>query len=107
MVPHMAVHLSDLPVRPVRLHVARLGCRMTTRNHAERGQLFGWDGRTMWVEQTLEPSHAPTATIAPGTLAWDVFTGEAVTCPCEHPGCTHPLTCDADGVWVHNVTVTK
>ena len=26
---------------------------MTARSHTDRGQLFGWDGANMWVEQTL------------------------------------------------------
>ena len=31
MVPSMALEVSALPIRPVRLHVARLGCRMSAR----------------------------------------------------------------------------
>ena len=27
---------------------------VTARSHADRGQLFGWDGANMWVEQTLD-----------------------------------------------------
>lgn len=33
---------------------------MSARSHADRGQLFGWDGQTMWVEQTLEPTTCPS-----------------------------------------------
>ena len=50
----MALDVSDLSVRSVRLHVARLGCRMSAaRSHTDRGQLFGWDGASMWVEQSI------------------------------------------------------
>ena len=27
---------------------------MSARSHAGRGQLFGHDGQTMWIEQTLD-----------------------------------------------------
>lgn len=32
---------------------------MNARSHADRGQLFGYDGQTMWIEQTLEVAPTP------------------------------------------------
>ena len=40
---------------------------MIARSHADRGQLFGWDGANMRVEQTLGSVPDEVRTICPGS----------------------------------------
>jgi hypothetical protein len=78
---------------------------MTAGTHDD-GRLFGMgaDG-TIWTEPALSlddtaAGHAAVVTVAPGTPAWDVFTGAAMVCPCE--ACGADVYREHDGTWHHD-----
>ena len=66
---------------------------MSAKSHTDRGQLFGWDGANMWVEQTLDSDPYDIADTAIGRS----LLGRR---PC---GCLP----DEDCPYCHTVTVTK
>lgn len=91
---------------------------MTARSHTDRGQLFGWDGANMWVEQTL--GDAPRYGLDPVNVAYPVgrvYSGndgieQVAECACGKTIARH----NRGSVWIHcasgsrachSVTVTK